>query len=110
MTPDDAPQLGYYFRADQISFAQAGIPAVQVATGWELVDGGIAEGARRHRQYDAERYHTERDRFDQGWDFAGVAADAALLFEATRSLALGDHWPSWHPGISFGRARAGRRR
>lgn len=110
VTPDDAPQLGYYFRADQISFAQAGIPAVQVATGWELVDGGIAEGARRHRQYDAERYHTERDRFDQGWDFAGVAADAALLFEATRSLALGDHWPSWHPGISFGRARAGRRR
>ncbi len=104
ISTDDQPQLGYYYRADQFAFAQAGIPAVQVATGSDLLNGGLVTGMQKHAQYDDERYHTERDMFDSDWDFAGVAEDGMLLWDAGRHLANSSAWPKWHPGVAFSRS------
>lgn len=101
MAHDDESQFGYYYRADQLSFARVGVPAIQVMTGSDLISGGLAEGTRRHEHYSNECYHTERDRFDSRWDFSGIAEDVLLLFEATRHLANTDTWPKWRPGTSF---------
>ncbi|WP_449433854.1 M28 family peptidase [Pseudomonas putida] len=87
ITLDDAPSAGYFYRSDQVSFAKIGIPSVQVSTGNDLLDGGVARGLLRHDFYDSNLYHTPADRFDRYWDFGSLCADIDVLHETVLELA-----------------------
>lgn len=84
---DDEPAAGYFYRSDQASFAKIGIPAVQIITGSDLINGGIAEGLKRHHVYDTTVYHTPADTFDKHWDFLSICADVDVIYEAVLRLS-----------------------
>jgi Zn-dependent M28 family amino/carboxypeptidase len=104
LTPDATPQYGYYFRSDHFSFARAGVPALIVGPGLDLIDGGRAAGQAASAAYTAHRYHTPEDVFNPNWDLGGTLEDIQTLYLLGRNLADSGQWPDWYPGSEF-RAR-----
>jgi Zn-dependent M28 family amino/carboxypeptidase len=101
LTPEATPQYGLYFRSDHFSFARAGVPALSVGPGLDLIDGGRAAGLTGTADYTAHRYHTPNDVFDPSWDLSGTLEDIQTLYLLGRNLADGDQWPDWRPDSEF---------
>ncbi|MGH8298318.1 MAG: M28 family metallopeptidase [Steroidobacteraceae bacterium] len=95
LSPEPTPQYGLYFRSDHFSFAKAGVPALAVGPGLDLIDGGRAAGLAAAAAYTAQRYHTPSDVFDRNWDLSGTLEDIQTLYLLGRNLADGDQWPDW---------------
>ena len=106
LTPEAAPQSGFYFRSDHFSFAQAGVPALIAGPGLDLIEGGHAAGAAASADYTARRYHTPYDVFDSNWDLSGTLEDIQTLYLLGRKLADGNEWPDWYDGSEFRALRA----
>ena len=100
-TPDPRVEAGLFFRSDHFPFAKAGVPAVSFRPGNDLVDGGVARGEAMTNEYIAKRYHQPDDEFDPGWNFQGMAEDAALLHAVGRGLANSREWPNWSEDSQF---------
>lgn len=102
---EDAPQSGFYFRSDHFNFAKAGVPALYIDGGEDLVDGGIEAGRRAAADY-AKRYHTPADEYDPAtWKLDGVMDDLQAVYGVGKELAAGDSWPNWYPDNPFKAAR-----
>jgi Zn-dependent M28 family amino/carboxypeptidase len=104
LTPEPTPQNGFYFRSDHFSFAKAGVPALIVGPGADLIEGGRAAGLADFSDYTAHRYHTPNDVFDPNWDLSGTLEDIQTLYLLGRNLADGNDWPDWYADSEF-RAR-----
>ncbi len=104
LTPESTPRYGSYFRSDRFSFASAGVPALIVGPGLNLIDGGHPAGLAASADYTAHRYDTPADTFNPNWDLSGTLEDIQTLYLLGRSLADGDEWPDWYPDSEF-RAR-----
>ena len=104
LTPEATPQFGFYFRSDHFSFAKAGVPALIVGPGLDLIDGGRAAGLAASADYTAHRYHTPNDVFDPNWELSGTLEDIQTLYLLGRNLADGEQWPDWYADSEF-RAR-----
>lgn len=79
---DDAPEQGYFFRSDQFSFARAGVPAVWLDGGTDVVGRPPGWGVEKRREYRARNYHRPTDEIGPDWDFDGLAQ----LAEITRAV------------------------
>ncbi|MBO9875446.1 MULTISPECIES: M28 family metallopeptidase [Xanthomonas] len=102
---EDAPQSGFYFRSDHFNFAKAGVPALYIDGGEDLVDGGIEAGRRAAAEY-AKRYHTPADEYDPAtWKLDGVMDDLQAVYGVGKELAAGDSWPNWYSDNPFKAAR-----
>ncbi|WP_017915466.1 M28 family metallopeptidase [Xanthomonas sacchari] len=102
---EDAPQSGFYFRSDHFNFAKAGVPALYIDGGEDLVDGGIEAGRRAAAEY-AKRYHTPADEYDPAtWKLDGVMDDLQAVYGVGKELAAGDSWPNWYADNPFKAAR-----
>jgi Zn-dependent M28 family amino/carboxypeptidase len=101
LTPEATPQYGFYFRSDHFSFAKAGVPALIVGPGLDLIEGGRAAGLADSANYTAHRYHTPSDAFDSNWDLSGTLEDIQTLYLLGRNLADGDEWPDWYADSEF---------
>ena len=101
LTPEATPQYGFYFRSDHFSFAKAGVPALIVSPGLDLIEGGRAAGLAASLDYTAHRYHTPEDVFDPNWDLSGTLEDIQTLYLLGRNLADGDQWPDWYADSEF---------
>ncbi|MCW0389204.1 hypothetical protein NB722_003743 [Xanthomonas sacchari] len=102
---EDAPQSGFYFRSDHFNFAKAGVPALYIDGGEDLVDGGIEAGRRAAAEY-AKRYHTPADEYDPAtWKLDGVMDDLQAVYGVGKALAAGDSWPNWYADNPFKAAR-----
>jgi Zn-dependent M28 family amino/carboxypeptidase len=104
-TPDPVPEAGHFFRADHFSFAKAGVPAITVGSGYDLVKGGLAAGKAYEDDYVIHKYHQPADQWSADWDLSGEAADATLYYDLGRDLANSDEWPKWKDGSEFKAAR-----
>jgi len=104
LDPEATPQNGFYFRSDHFSFAKAGVPALIVGPGLDLIEGGRAAGTAASADYTARRYHTPNDVFDPNWDLSGTLEDIQTLYLLGRNLADGNDWPDWYADSEF-RAR-----
>jgi Zn-dependent M28 family amino/carboxypeptidase len=105
VTPDAHPEAGSFFRADHFSLAKAGVPAITVSGGRDLVNGGTAAGEAAYRDYNVHRYHQPADEWRADWDYAGAVQDIALYYDLGRYLADHPVWPNWKPGSEFKAAR-----
>jgi Zn-dependent M28 family amino/carboxypeptidase len=101
ITPDPHPEAGSFFRADHFSLAKAGVPAITLSGGTDLVKGGTAAGEAAYRDYVEHRYHQPADEWRADWDYAGAVQDIALYYDL--GLYLADHpvWPNWKEGSEF---------
>ncbi|MHB8815610.1 MAG: M28 family metallopeptidase [Steroidobacteraceae bacterium] len=104
LTPEATPQYGFYFRSDHFSFAKAGVPALIVGPGLDLIEGGHTAGLAASADYTAHRYHTPNDVFDANWDLSGTLEDIQTLYLLGHGLADRQEWPDWYADSEF-RAR-----
>lgn len=95
------PENGFYFRSDHFSFAKAGVPALLVSSGLNLIDGGKALGIKEAADYTAHRYHTPQDVFDPHWDYRGILEDTQALYELGQRLSQTGVDPQWYPDSPF---------
>jgi Zn-dependent M28 family amino/carboxypeptidase len=99
--PDQFPDRGYYYRSDQFSFANIGVPAAFFDTGTDFVDRPADWGKQQVEQYEEVRYHQPSDEIDDSWNFEGMIEDANLGFWVGLAVANADAMPSWLPGDEF---------
>ncbi len=100
------PAGGYYFRSDHFNFAKAGVPALYVDSGDDLVTGGKAAGEAAGKDYNDHRYHKPGDEYAAAtWKFEGVLEDLDAVYGVGRKLASSDQWPNWRSGNPFRAAR-----
>ena len=99
------PEAGSYFRSDHFNFARAGVPAMDIGSGNDLVEGGKAAGEAAGKDYNEHRYHKPGDEFDPGWKLDGVMDDLAAAYGVGRELTSSGQWPNWYRGNPFRAAR-----
>jgi Zn-dependent M28 family amino/carboxypeptidase len=100
------PEAGGYFRSDHFNFAKAGVPALYIDGGEDLVDGGKAAGEAASKDYNDNRYHKPGDEYDAAtWKLDGTMQDLAVVHDIGRTLAGSRQWPNWYDGNPFKAAR-----
>ena len=102
---ESRPEAGGYFRSDHFNFAKAGVPALDIGSGDDLVDGGKAAGEAASKDYNEQRYHKPGDEYDPGWNLEGVIDALNASYGVGRELTATQHWPNWYPGNPFKAAR-----
>ncbi len=101
VTPDAHPEAGSFFRADHFSLAKAGVPALTLSGGLDLVDGGTAAGEAAYKDYNVHRYHQPADEWRPDWNYDGAVQDLALYYDLGAYLADHQVWPDWKDGSEF---------
>ena len=106
MHAESRPEAGSYFRSDHFNFAKAGVPALYVDSGEDLVDGGTAAGEAASKDYNDHRYHKPGDQYDAAtWNLDGILAVLDSVYGVGEQLANGDAWPNWYKTNPFRAAR-----
>ena len=100
------PEAGGYFRSDHFNFAKAGVPALNIGTGDDLVEGGTAAGEAAGKDYNEHRYHKPGDQYDAAtWKVEGVIDELNAAYGVGRELTRSGQWPQWYPNNPFKAAR-----
>ena len=100
------PEAGSYFRSDHFNFAKAGVPALYVDAGDDLVEGGKAAGEAAAKDYNENRYHKPADEYDAAtWKLDGAMDVLNAVYGVGRVLVDDDQWPNWYKGNPFRAAR-----
>lgn len=101
--PDQHPERGSVYRADQLEFARAGVPVVFLGGGLDVIGKPSGYGERMTQDYIAHHYHQVTDTIDPRWDLAGSAQEIELLFRTGYALANSSSWPQWNADSEFQR-------
>jgi Zn-dependent M28 family amino/carboxypeptidase len=100
------PEAGGYFRSDHFNFAKAGVPAIDIGSGDDLIDGGKTAGEAAGKDYNEHRYHKPGDQYDAAtWKVDGVIDLLNAAYGVGRELTSGTQWPAWYPNNPFKAAR-----
>jgi Zn-dependent M28 family amino/carboxypeptidase len=110
IAPEARPEAGSYFRSDHFSFAKAGVPALDMEGGIDIVGKGKDYGKKQMDEFVANHYHQPSDRYDPSWTFDKGMQDMELLFMIGEKLASETSWPAWKPGSEFKAMRDSSRR
>ncbi len=102
VTGDPDSHTGMYFRSDQFSFVQKGIPSLYCKGSNDSRDKGKEWAAIQIRDYIENKYHRPADNYDaESFNFEGIAEDAALCFMIGYEIANSDYFPKWRKGSEF---------
>ena len=105
ISPDEAPENGFFYRSDQLNFARMGVPVLYARGGFTKVDGGEPAGRAAYEDFTKNRYHKPADNYDPNWDLSGVIEDVQALFAVGKRLADETTWPQWSADSEFRAAR-----
>ena len=106
LVEESHPAAGYYFRSDHFNFAKAGVPALYIGSGSDLVEGGSTAGEAASRDYNEHRYHKPGDQYDAAsWKLDGIVEDLEAVQSVGEALANNGQWPNWRKGNPFKAAR-----
>ena len=100
MENDSRPELGSFYRADQLEFARVGVPVLytKARSGYLNKPDGYAAKVVDH--YFGKDYHQVTDDVRSDWDFSGGVQDIGLLFQVGLDIAQGAA-PTWNAGSEF---------
>ncbi|MYM41612.1 M28 family peptidase [Duganella qianjiadongensis] len=107
MDNDSRPELGSFYRADQLEFARAGVPVLYTKARSAYLDRPDNYATEVVNHYVAHDYHQTSDIVRPDWDFSGGVQDISLLFQVGLEIANGST-PQWLDGSEF--KAAGQRR
>ncbi len=105
VNPDQFADRGYFYRSDQFSFAQIGVPAMYLDTGIDFVDRPEDWGRQQVDSWTDIHYHQPSDEFDDTWNFDGMIEDTLIGYWTGLAIANADEMPTWNPGDEFEAAR-----
>ena len=98
--PDQAPEQGGFYRSDHFSFAKAGIPAMSMGGGREII-GVDTAFVRMIRERGGKSYHQPNDEFSNDWKYDGALQQAELVIRLAWRIANIIEMPYWNPGSEF---------
>jgi Zn-dependent M28 family amino/carboxypeptidase len=101
LSADLHPEAGYFYRSDHFSFAKAGIPAVSIGAGTDVVGKPRGWGAQQHDDYTAHRYHQPSDAYRPDFDLEGAAQLSEIVLRFGLQLANAPGVPSWNRDAEF---------
>ena len=103
VVPEQFPEHGGFYRADQFEFAKVGIPGIYAKSASTFLDKPAGYGVKRSREYVEQAYHKVDDVVRPDWDLSGAVEDARMLFEAGIEIAQGSTFPAWRKTAEFQR-------
>ena len=106
VTDEPFPDRGAYYRSDQFSFAQIGVPGLYFKGGLDFIGRPPGWGKDVAEAWLKAHYHQPSDEFSESWNFDGMIEDTQLGFLAGMAVAQADAMPTWAPGDEFARLRA----
>lgn len=96
------PEAGAYYRSDHFNFAKAGVPALYMKSGTDVIGKESGYGKKLSDEYTAKNYHQPSDEYDAAtWNLKGAIADLGLLYNVGKRLASESRWPEWKDGSEF---------
>ena len=99
--PDLRPEQGMYYRSDQFSFAQIGVPGLYLKSGEDFIGKPEGWGKETMDKWRQTHYHQPSDEYDDSWELSGHIEDMNLIFDIILEMANDDEMPSWVPGDEF---------
>lgn len=96
LSPDPVPSQKLFFRSDQYSFVQAGVPSIFLVTGFK--NGG----EKAFHAFEKSHYHRVSDDLSLPFDWNAAAKFAKLNYLIAREIADGDQAPLWYAGNTYG--------
>jgi Zn-dependent M28 family amino/carboxypeptidase len=105
LADDPEPDKGYYYRADQLSFARAGVPALYYDSGEDYIGRPQGWGGQKRAEFVRLRYHQPGDRILPDWDLSGDVEDTQLGYVVGLGVANAGTLPAWYKGDEFEAAR-----
>lgn len=103
VSPDPAPEQGFFFRSDQYAFAHRGVPGIWIDLGDDLVGVPAGTGRARREKYRANRYHRPRDEFDPKWELTGTAQLARFTELLVEEIGARGGKVPWREGSPYRR-------
>jgi Zn-dependent M28 family amino/carboxypeptidase len=98
------PEAGSYYRSDHFSFAKAGIPALYVQTGIDVVGKGKEYGKKLQDEYEEKNYHRPSDAYNAStWTMDGAIYELKLLFQVGKRLTFAEKCPEWKSDSEYKR-------
>lgn len=105
LTDDLHPEAGYFYRSDHFSFAKAGVPAVSIGAGTDVVGKPAGWGAKQDDEYTAQRYHQPSDAYRSDFDLSGAAQLSEIVLRFALQLANAAGVPTWNRDAEFRSAK-----
>ena len=107
--PDEHPERGLFYRSDHFSLAKAGVPAVSIDAGVDVVGRPKGWGSQQAEDYTEKRYHQPSDEYRPDLDLSGVVQLGDIVYRFARRLADAPAMPTWHSDAEFRRTAPTRR-
>jgi Zn-dependent M28 family amino/carboxypeptidase len=101
LSPDSHPEQGHFYRSDHFSFAKAGIPAVSIGGGDDIVGRPAGWGLLQSDDYTANRYHQPSDEYRSDFDLTGATQLAQIVYRFGLSLGNARTVPTWNQDAEF---------
>jgi Zn-dependent M28 family amino/carboxypeptidase len=96
------PEAGTYYRSDHFNFAKAGVPALYVWTGYDVLGKGKAFGEKIQDEYIVKNYHRPSDEYNSStWTMDGAINELKLLFQVGKRLVFEEKRPEWKSGSEY---------
>jgi len=107
--PDEHPERGLFYRSDHFSLAKAGVPAVSIDAGVDVVGRPKGWGSQQAEDYTEKRYHQPSDEYRPDLDLSGVVQLGDIVYRFARRLADAPAMPTWNSDAEFRRTAPTRR-
>ena len=101
--PDEHPERGYFYRSDHFSLAKAGVPAVSIDAGTDVVGRPKGWGSQKSNEYTEQRYHQPSDEYRPDLDLSGAVQLGDIVYRFARRLADAPTMPTWNADAEFRR-------
>jgi Zn-dependent M28 family amino/carboxypeptidase len=98
---DPNPELGEYYRSDNLSFARGGVPALYAVGGVDDSARGPVWGQAQLDDYREHRYHQPGDVYTPEWDVRGTMDDLNLYYRIGMRLTQLRRFPNWYRNSEF---------
>jgi hypothetical protein len=102
LRPDHEPERNLLFRADQVPFLQAHVPAISFIFGYDK--GTDAE--KRYREWYDVRYHRPQDDLTQPMDFDAARTFNTFFYSLVEAIADTPERPAIYPASQFAAKQA----
>ena len=101
VTAEPQPEQGLYFRSDNFSFANGGVPALYERGGLDDTARGPTWGRAQLEDYMAHRYRQPTDQYSPDWDVRGAIDDLRLYYDVGLRVARSRRFPRWYSTSEF---------
>jgi Zn-dependent M28 family amino/carboxypeptidase len=90
LSADTRPDMGFFYRSDQLEFSRMNLPAVWIRRGTRYIDKPSTYAAEMNAAYFSKDYHQPSDTPRDNWDYAGMVEQVKFAFLTGYRLAQGD--------------------